>query len=196
MRVFLFTFCLLLSACSIKVFGGVESRSYYVLQDLNECSLGEPKKDVTLVVVDASSSRYISGQKIVYSPNPSQRGYYQFANWFEPPVKRLSFLLRKRLECQGYSIQGLESSDNPVAQYQLTTELVDLYHDTSSAPGYARIVLSAELLDLQTYKSIGKQTFEQKIEPEDYNAESEVDAFNQGLTKILSEVTVWVDGHI
>lgn len=196
MKTIVLLLCLVLTACSIKVFGGVESRSYYVLQDLKDCTVSVDAKKANIVVIDASSSRYISGQKIVYGPSANQRGYYQFANWFEPPVKRLSFLLRKRLECQGYDLQVIEPSDAATAQYQLTTDLVDLYHDTSRTPGFARVVVNAELLDLRTYKSVARQTFEQKIEPADYNAEAAVDAFNQGLTQILDDLTVWVDSHI
>ncbi|MCC6931815.1 MAG: membrane integrity-associated transporter subunit PqiC [Deltaproteobacteria bacterium] len=194
-HLFLLSCLLICCSCTVELFGKVESRSYYVLQDKKESVHPLVGKSANITIVDNSSARYVNGQKIAFGQNSSQRGYYQYASWFDSPAKRVPFLIRQRFEQLGFST-WLSERKNEQKSFQLNTELIDIYHDTSDKPGAARIVIAAELIDLTGYQSLGKKTFVQNIKLKDYEVESAVDSFNVGVAIIIDDLSAWVLGFI
>ena len=112
----------LFAGCSFKIFGEVDARKSYILNDLKAGTITAEKNSLpTVIIRDTTSSRYLNSQKIVFSETPSTRGYYQFANWFEIPTKRFSAILHKRLSDSGYFVSYLDKSRGEVSGFQLNT---------------------------------------------------------------------------
>ena len=48
-----------------------------------------------------ASNPFLASRKIVFGSRPTERGFYRYASWIEPPPSRLLVLLRSRMEALG-----------------------------------------------------------------------------------------------
>ena len=167
--------------------------TYYVLDD----AAAVPAKPVnptatpTLLVLDTTASGFYDGDPLVFSRTPGTRGQYQFARWTERPGKRFADLLRSRLDAQGlYRIAG--AGGYVRGDRMLDTELVEFYHDASSAPGTLRLVLRAELIDLGSRALVSRRVFEQAVPLATYDAAGAARAANQAAARTLDELSAWL----
>jgi ABC-type uncharacterized transport system auxiliary subunit len=78
----------------------------------------------------------------------------------------------------------------------LNTHLTEFYHDAAVAPGSARVVLTAELVDPVRRVLLARRTFDRSAPAATYDAPGAVPAFNQALTAILDDVSAWVDATV
>ena len=167
--------------------------TYYVLDDAAPAPARQaPVADApTMLVLDTTASGFYDGDPLVFSRAPGTRGQYQFARWTERPGKRFADLLRARLDAQGaWRVAG--TGGYVRGDRLLDTELVEFYHDASSAPGTLRLVLRAELVDLRNRTLIRRRTFEQNLPLASYDAAGAARAANQAVARTLDEIAVWL----
>lgn len=166
---------------------------YYVLDDATALP-GKPASNPaapTLLVLDTAASGFYDGDALVFSRAPGTRGQYQFARWTERPGKRFADLLRARLDAQGaWRIAG--AGGYVRGDRLLDTELVEFYHDASSAPGTLRLVLRAELVDLSSRALVSRRVFEQNVPLASYDAAGAARAANEATARTLDEVSAWL----
>lgn len=167
--------------------------TYYVLDD----AAAPPAKPArlaaapTLLVLDTTASGFYEGDALVFSRASGTRGQYQFARWTERPGKRFADLLRARLDAQGsYRIAG--AGGYVRGDRMLDTELVELYHDATSAPGTLRLVLRAELIDLGSRALVSRRVFNEAVPLDTYDAAGAARAANQAVARALDAVSAWL----
>lgn len=169
------------------------SVTYYVLDDASPAASRQPPAPgaPTLLVLDTSASGFYDGDPLIFSRVPGTRGQYQFARWTERPGKRFADLLRARLDAQGaWRVAG--AGGYVRGDRLLDTELVEFYHDASSSPGTLRLVLRAELIDLNSRALISRRTFEENVPLARYDAEGAARAANQATANTLDALTAWL----
>ena len=167
--------------------------TYYVLDDATPAPPGPVAGPATptLLVLDTAASGFYDGDPLVFSRAPGTRGQYQFARWTERPGKRFADLLRARLDTLGtWRIAG--AGGYVRGDRLLDTELVEFYHDASSAPGTLRLVLRAELVDLKQRALLGRRVFEQQVPLATYDAAGAAQAANLAVSRALDELSAWL----
>jgi cholesterol transport system auxiliary component len=175
--------------------GSQEPQRYYVLDA--PAAKAEPARTAraaTLLVTPTTASTFYDIQDIAYSRAPGARAYYQYHSWTDRPGRRVTELLVARLERDG-SFKAVAALIAGVhGNYVLNTHLTEFYHDAASAPGSARVVLTAELVDPVRRVLLARRTFEQSAPAPTYDAPGAVRAFDQAVSAVLGDVSAWIDG--
>ena len=167
--------------------------TYYVLDDATPAPVRQPPVPgaPTMLVLDTTASGFYDGDPLIFSRAPGTRGQYQFARWTERPGKRFADLLRARLDAQGaWRVAG--AGGYVRGDRLLDTELVEFYHDATSAPGTLRLVLRAELIDLASRTLISRHTFEHNVPLASYDAAGAALAANQATARTLDALSAWL----
>ncbi len=175
--------------------GPRQAQRYYVLEDPGNAN-PVTARNATLLLAPAAASSFYDTQGIAYSRAPGTRAYYQYHGWTEPPGPRIGELLAARLERSGAfrtvaSVTGTVRGDLVLSIY-----LAELYHDAASAPGSARVSLTAELADPARRTLLARRSFSASAPAASYDAPGAVQAFNRALGALLDEVTAWVDASV
>ena len=174
----------------------VPPQQYFVLSDLNNPAQGQRSAQPAgraLLVNPTVTSPFYDTQSLVYSRAAGQRSYYQFAGWTERPGRRFSELLVRRLEARGAFSSVASTTSGVRGDVVLNTRLEELYQDTGASPGRVVVEVTAELVDYTERTMVGRQRFSQSAATGGDNAAAAVSAFNQALTKLLDEVSTWVE---
>ena len=192
MKKVLVVLVLLLGAGCLPTGGTREAQRYFVL-DAPEAGAGAARvpRSSVLVVPPTSTAGFYDTQDIVYSRSPGTRAYYQFNRWTERPGRALHGLLVSRFERSG-AFRRVSSSE--AEGLVLRTRLEEIYHDAAQAPGSARIVLAAELVE-RSGRVIARRTFGLSSPAPTYDAPGAVHGFRQAAAALLEEVLSWVDEH-
>ncbi|MGV8989909.1 MAG: ABC-type transport auxiliary lipoprotein family protein [Thiobacillus sp.] len=145
----------------------------------------------TLLVLDTTTARYYDTDQLIFSRATGTRGQYQLARWTERPGKRFANLMRTRLDQQ--NAWRVSTAGGYVhGDVLLDTELVEFYHDATSNPGYLRLELRAELVDLKKHSLMGRRIFEQTVPLTSYDAAGAASASNQAVSRALDDLGVWL----
>jgi cholesterol transport system auxiliary component len=170
---------------------------FYVLENSKvSIAKANPARAATLLLAPTTASSFYDTQGIAYSRAPGMRAYYQYHSWTEPPGRRIGELLAARLEDSGAfrTVAGVTSAVR--GELVLSTHLAELYHDAASAPGSARVSLTAELTDPARRVLVARRSFSASASAASYDAAGAVQAFNQALATLLDELTAWIDGAV
>src|SRR5262245_51251002 len=189
----LFAVSLLAVAAGCLPSGGTrEAQRYYVL-DAPEPKSGAAvvPRPTTLVVPPTGTANFYDTQDLVFSRSAGTRAYYQFNSWTERPGRAIHELLVSRLERSG-AFKTIVGADRTIANsLVLRTDLEEIYHDATTSPGEARIVLTAELIDSSRSASLARRSFSQSAPAPTYDAQGAVQGFRQALGALLDEVCGW-----
>ncbi|MFN3716355.1 MAG: ABC-type transport auxiliary lipoprotein family protein [Thiobacillus sp.] len=167
--------------------------TYYVLDDTAAVPARQTLDGTapTLLVLDTTTSSFYDSDALAFSRASGTRGQYQFARWTERPGKRFSDLLRARLDAQG-AWRVAAAGGHVRGDQLLDTELIEFYHDASSAPGTLRLVLRAELIDLGSRALVKRRTFEQAVPLATYDAAGAARAASEATARTLDELSAWL----
>jgi cholesterol transport system auxiliary component len=167
---------------------------YYVLEDAGPVmARANATRAGTLLVAPTTVAAFYDTQDMAYSRATGTRAYYQYHAWTERPGRTIGGLLTARLE-RGGAFQAVARTTGGVrGGLLLNTHLVEFYHDAATAPGSARIMLTAELVDPARRVLVARRTFTREAPAATYDAAGAVQAFNQALGAMLDEVSAWVD---
>jgi cholesterol transport system auxiliary component len=186
---------LLLSGCVNLDLPGVNSNTpvvYFVLEDAGRTKPAATPSPKTLVLVDTLTGTFYDNDGMAFSNKTGTRGYYQYARWTERPGKRFSDLLIARLEQEKPFATIAQTGTNVHGDWLLTTDIVELYHDAVKQPGTVKMLLRAEVADLESRTLVSRKLFTQIIPASSYEAEGAYQAFNQAVTATLNELTDWL----
>jgi cholesterol transport system auxiliary component len=174
--------------------GPRESQRNYVLESSGaEAVRAQAARASTLLVAPATASSFYESQDIVYSRAPGTRAYYQYHSWAERPSRRIYELLVARLERSGAFEAVAAIASGVRGELVLSTHLAEFYHDATTSPGSAQIVLTAELTDPVRRVLIARRTFRGSAPAETYDAPGAVQAFNKSIAAVLDDISAWVD---
>ena len=174
--------------------GSQEPQRYYVLDaPAAKAAPERTARTATLLVTPTTVSTFYDFQDIAYSRAPGARAYYQYHSWTDRPGRRVTELLVTRLERDG-SFKAVAAVIAGVhGNYVLNTHLMEFYHDASVAPGSARVVLTAELVDPVRRVLLARRTFEQSAPAPTYDAPGAARAFDQAVAAVLGDMVAWID---
>jgi cholesterol transport system auxiliary component len=168
-------------------------KQYFILSDNQEATLGPryviPK---SLLVREATSNAFIESYRIIFGQDASSRGFYQFAQWVEPPPKRVTFLLIERLEREGLFESVSRMGKTVLGDLQLNLEVLEFYHDISSTPGQVKVRFKVELIDANNRSLIAKGDFKTSVDVQEFSARGAVSAFSKAVNPLLGEIVVWL----
>lgn len=174
--------------------GSQEPQRYYVLDaPAAPAAPARTARPATLVVMTTTVSSFYDIQDIAYSRAPGARAYYQFHSWTERPGRRLSELLVMRLDREGLFKVVAAVIAGVHGDYVLNTHLAEFYHDAAAAPGSARVVLTAELVDPRRRVLLARRTFERSAPAPTFDAPGAVRAFDQAVAAVLGDLVAWID---
>jgi cholesterol transport system auxiliary component len=172
--------------------GAGQAQRYFVLEAApSQLAAAPVRRDATLLVASTTASAFYDTQEIVFSRTAVQRAYYQFSSWTEPPNRALAPLLAMRLERSGAFRGVAETTSGVRGNLLLRTELVEAYHDASSAPGSAKVAIAAELSDTAGRRMLARRTFSASVPVPSYDAAGAVRGFDEAFGTILDEIASW-----
>lgn len=180
-----------LTACSLP---GQDRRAvaHYVLSDPGPTVVGAKTVQGVLLIREMETSDFYQEIRLAYSRDPATRAHYQYAQWTESPTRRLTWLLRQRLE-SGQVFGVVDSTGSGLAgDYQLNTRLIDFFHEASSPPGMALMVLEAELVRRASGKLAARRVFVTQEPLTSHDARGAAEALGRAANRIMDELVVWL----
>ncbi len=169
----------------------------YVLDDRSneqaneQAKLEKQRLDTRLLLRDIRANSFIASHKIVFSENEATRGYYQYARWVEPPHQRIGTLLRERFERADVFASVADLGSSTLGDMQLNIELSEFRHDISESPGDTHVEIRVELIDLKKREILCQSRVRKSIASESYSAAGAVEAFSQGVNRLLDGLVLW-----
>lgn len=182
----------LLAGCSLPG-KPKESSTYFVLNDPGPIQRSAATHPGVLLIREMDASVFYQDTRLTYSRAATTRGHYQYAFWSEPPARRLSWMLRQRLEAAGVFATVVPLGAGVLGDYQLNTRLIDFYHDAASAPGTALLLLDAELVRRDTAGLVAHRVFVAQVPVQRYDAEGAADGLGRAANQVIDEMVVWLD---
>lgn len=188
------------SACASFLPTGGESRSYFVLQGGSEAGLPDSSltadavegRGVSLLVRNIEANIFIDSHKIVFSEDAMTRGYYQFAQWVEPPPKQITTLLVEYLTGTGLFENVTRVSSLTRGDLQLNLWLKEFHHDIADEPGSVFVQFEAELLDIRRRHVVSRTEFIAREAVDTYDASGAVSGFNRALNQVFAQIGIWL----
>lgn len=186
---------LALSGCVNLGLGGAKdgpSIIYYVLEDAGRSVASPAVSQRILLVADTTAGAFYDTDGMAFSNKAGTRGYYQFARWSERTSKRFSDLMLLRLEKERVFATVAQSGSNVRGDWLLLTEILDFHHDAAQQPGTVRMVLRADLVDLEGRSLLARKIFTHSVVVASYNAAGAHVAFNEAATLTLNDMADWL----
>jgi cholesterol transport system auxiliary component len=137
---------------------------------------------VAIAPAPTTAASFYDTQDIVFSRSPGTRGYYQYSHWTERPQHVLHGALAARLA----PARG---------GYLLETHLVEMVHDAATAPGTARVTVTAELVERAGRDPVARHTFTRESPAASHDAAGAVAAFNTTAGLVLDDIVAWAEGE-
>ncbi|TCJ14711.1 hypothetical protein EZJ19_09000 [Parasulfuritortus cantonensis] len=188
-------FCLLallaLAGCSALP-GPAQPVTYYVLNDPGPVQPAQAPLPGVLLLREMDVPAFYQEARLAYSRTPGTRGHYEFAYWVEPPAKRLTWLLRQRLEASGAFAGVAPLAGGIVGDYQLNTRLIDFYHDAATPPGNVLLLIEAELVRRDKGSLLGRRIFVAQVPVARYDAAGAAAAMDLATTQVLEDIVAWL----
>jgi len=166
--------------------------TYYVLSDPGPVARAAKTLPSVLLLREMDASAFYQEPRLAYSRAPGTRANYEFAHWAELPGKRLTWLLRQRLEATGTFATVAPLSGGVVGEYQLNTRLIDFYHDAATPPGMVLLLVEAELIRRDRGVLIARRVFVQQMPVARFDAGGAAEAMDQAANRVIDEIVVWV----
>jgi ABC-type uncharacterized transport system auxiliary subunit len=179
----------LLAGC-LRLPGPGQAVTYHVLTDPGPVVRVPRPHPGTLLVREMDAPALYQIPSPVYSREAGMRMYYQYARWSEPPAKRLTWLLRQRLEAAGVFAAVAPLGGGVRGDYQLNTRLVDFYHDI--ATGVVLLVLEAEILRRSDARLLERRMFVAQQSVTSPDAASATEAMGRAANRAIDELTLWL----
>ena len=156
---------------------------------------GLPRIERGLLVAPVQASGFDESAMLAYGRDPGSRAHYQFAGWTDRPARRIGWLVERRLAARGRFASVAQSTAGVRGELMLNLTLEHLYHDVSTSPGQARIVMVAELVQWRTRSLIARRSFEQSAPAERETAAAAFDATGRALAALLDDLSAWVEAE-
>ncbi len=153
---------------------------------------GATPSDATLIVLPTVAASFYATQEMAYSKAEGVRAYYQFSNWTEPPETAVTRALIDRIDAAHLFRTVAVAGGGVRGTLVLSTQLLEIYHDASSSPGTAKIVVAAELRDTAKHTVLARRTFSVAVPAASFDAGGAVQGFRIGLGRLGDELTAWL----
>jgi cholesterol transport system auxiliary component len=157
--------------------------------------LAETESEIILMVSPMLSIGYDSRQ-MTYTHRAYERTYYAYSRWADTPPRMIEPLIVQAMEASGYFGAVIDVSSSVVAQVRLELNLLVLNHEFQTEPSQGRIVVRAQLHDLEHNRIIGTRIFQHTEVAPTENPYGGAMALNLALETILVDLVEWVGTSI
>jgi ABC-type uncharacterized transport system auxiliary subunit len=173
----------------------VPPRAHYVLHDEAPPKSAEPAATLkqSLVVTGSAADVFYDTENLVFSRQPGERAYYQFASWTDRPAHLVVRLAERRLEARGRFVSVASLTTGVRADLVLNISVGEFYHDATVAPSVVRVELVGELVDWRTRSLLGRRRFAASAAVKTDDAKGAADAFDHAVTEALDGLVPWVE---
>lgn len=172
--------------------GPAKPVTHYVLTDPGPVVPAARTLPGVLLLREMDASAFYQEPRLAYSRSPGTRANYEFAYWAEQPAKRLTWLLRQRIEASGTVATVAPLSVGVIGDYQLNTRLVDFYHDAATPPGVVLLLVEAELVQRERGTLLGRRIFVNQQPVASYDAEGAAQAMSRATTQVINDIVAWL----
>lgn len=172
--------------------GPAKPVTHYVLTDPGPVARSARTLPGTLLLREMDASAFYQEPRLAFSRAPGTRANYEFAYWAELPGKRLSWLLRQRLEASGTFATVAPLSGGIIGDYQLNTRLIDFYHDAATPPGVVLLLVEAELVGRGRGVLLGRRIFVAQVPVASFNADGAAEAMSLAANQVIEEIVAWL----
>ena len=169
------------------------AKTYYLLKDAGQANCQAAPANAALLIDVLNPVTFYNAPNLAYGRNAASRGYYQFAQWVERPSSRIGLLLRDRLRASCFYRQVALSGEGMSGDLQLAIKLLDIYHDTATPPGQARIVLDVQLIRRDSARLLAHETFAVSAPAARFDASGAAAGFNEALPRLLDALVTWLE---
>ncbi|GAA4413409.1 ABC-type transport auxiliary lipoprotein family protein [Quisquiliibacterium transsilvanicum] len=174
--------------------GNPEPRQWHRLEDLAALARAPgPAIPRVLLVEMVSTASLHDGAALVYSRDPGLLAHYRFADWAEPPARRIAHLVERRLDGRGRFRAVGQSTAGLGGDLLLRVGLDEFFHDASTEPGVARLALDADLIDWRARTRVARRRFVRTEALAFANAAGAAAALSRALSAALDELAPWVE---
>lgn len=182
---------LLLAGC-VRLGGHGQAVTHHVLTDPGPVVRSPRPLPGVLLVRQMDAPAFYQDPRLVFSRQPGTQTHYEYAQWIEPPARRLTWLLQQRLEASRTFDAVAPLGGGVRGDYQLNTRLVDFYHDAHSPPGVALLVLEAEVVRRADARLLGRRMFVAQEPVASFDAGAAADALGRAANRVIDELTLWI----
>jgi ABC-type uncharacterized transport system auxiliary subunit len=175
--------------------GSVPPRTHYVLHDQVPAKPVEPTAPprYALVLTSSAADLFYDSESLVFSREPNQRAYYQFATWTDRPAHLVRRLAEQRLEARGRFVSVTSLAVGVRADIVLNISLGEFYHDAAVQPSVVRVEFVGELIDWRTRSLLGHSRFSASAPVKSDDAKGAAEAFDHAVTEVLDSLVPWVE---
>ena len=193
-RLFLAALLAALGGCSGLSLAPTQAEQYLVLDvPMSRSTTKSTRREGSLLLAPTTTPAFYDTQDIAFSKSAGTRGRYQFSHWTEPPGQRIGNLIAARLQAGGAFRSVAASNGGVRGRWLLRTQVDEIYHDASSSPGTARLVLTAELTDPSKRELVARRRFSAAVPATSFDAEGAAQGLSTGLAQVLDELAAWVE---
>jgi ABC-type uncharacterized transport system auxiliary subunit len=184
----------LLGGC-VSVGSGADAPAHVYLQlsDTGRATARPAPLVGALLIEPRPATALADTVSIAYAREPGVFGYYQFASWVERPVRALPRLLQQRLEARGVAGAVGQLGDPLRTPWLLSVRVDSLYHDVSTSPGRARLVLHAELFDRGARSRVAQRTFSAEVPAARADATAAAQALSGAVAVAFDALLPWLE---
>lgn len=177
-----------LTSCSMLSPVKTEPKTAYVINALPRVST-HARHATTIMVSQVGSEAIYNTSQMAYSKHPYQVAYFAKNRWAARPADMLQPLIIQTLQNTHYFHAVVTSSSIGQADYLLNTQLIQMQQEFNSCSSYYRMKLRAQLINVNTNKTIATKVFSVTINAPYYNPYGGVIAANQATAIILKKLT-------
>lgn len=133
---------------------------------------------------------------IIYFRSAYLIEYYSESRWVDTPARMLLPLLVQNLEATGLFKAVISTTTSPImGEWRLDTEIIRLQQEFFTEPSQVRLILRAQLLDMETHQIIASQIFQILENTQTQDAAGGVLATHQAISKILKALKEFLKTH-
>ncbi len=153
-------------------------------------------RDKSLKVGQVFSSNTLMSQKMKYNQTEYQESVFTQSKWARTPNKAISDALVKSIRSSALFSNTSTYKSRTKADLLLEADIEKFiqYFEQENEKSYVEVVLTFNLLNTNNSKSLSHSTFTAKIDVGSVDAKGGVIALNLGLSKVLYETNIWLNG--
>ena len=190
-RLFVAGLALILAGCNGLAVQAPEKHRF-VLEDQARPNCSASPAATSLLIDPLLPAAYLDSLAVAYSRALGTRDAYQYALWTERPATQVALLTRDRLRAACLVRDVALSGDGLRGELLLTLRLRDFYHDAATAPGEARLVLEAQLIERRAGRLLAHTTLNAAASATGYHAAGAAAGFNAATSQALDQLVAWL----
>jgi ABC-type uncharacterized transport system auxiliary subunit len=190
-----------LAACvSLRVGEDAAPHTHHVLRDAAAATPNSARRTEPLVrallIQPLPGDALADTTSIAYSRHAHQFAFYQLASWAEWPSREVPRLLQRRLEARGVAAAVGMLGEPMRADWLLTIGVDTLHHDVSTAPGQARLALSAELFDRRHRTRVARRQFKASAPSASADSAAAAAALSVAVAQAFDALVPWLESEL